>query len=244
MNELSNGILIELDNGKKYHTLDDWGLALGNNNYIAEPEQETWYINVPYKSGLIDLSESISGRRVFKQRGLAFSLGGKRQRHGWDTTISEMRNAIHGQKCKLTLDNDKEHYWVGRVYITEFDRFRDLGTFTLSVPQADPYKYNVLQSTDPWLWDPFNFQTGVIQSIGEITVNGTKNLTIPYGYMLIAPTFVCTNVNNLTVTQNGRVYNLNNGSNRFPSLLVNGDETTLTFNGIGNVTVVYRGGSL
>ena len=26
-----------------------------------------------------------------------------------------------------------------------------------------PYKWSVLSSTDDWLWDPFNFQNGVIR---------------------------------------------------------------------------------
>lgn len=244
-NKLTNGIKIELENGKTYHTLDTWGFALGNNNYISDPELETWYINVPYRNGFIDLSEAISGKRVFKQRALSFALGGIRSRAEWDGDISDMRNKIHGVKCKLILDNDKEHFWLGRVFITDFDRFRELGTFTLSVPQADPYKYNVLKSSEPWLWDPFNFETGVIQSVGKITVNGTATQTLPKGYMEVAPEFVCNNVTTLTVTQNGRTYTLTNGTNRFPRLLVNGDyETTLTFNGHGDVTTVYRGGSL
>ena len=39
MNELTYGIAIYVeDSGKTYHTLNDWDLALGNNNYIGDPE--------------------------------------------------------------------------------------------------------------------------------------------------------------------------------------------------------------
>lgn len=245
MNELSNGITIELENGTKYHTLDDWGLALGNNNYIGDPEQETWYVNVPYRNGSIDLSESISGKRIFKQRPLAFTLGGLTNRNGWDSLISDIRNKIHGRKCKIIIDNDNEYFWLGRAYIVDFDRFRELGTFTLSVPQADPYKYNVLDSTEPWIWDSFNFRTGIIQSLNEVILdNEEKSIRIPEGYMPVSPQIICRDVRNLTVTQNGKSYKLIEGENRFPSLIVNEEETTLTFNGTGKALVVYRGGSL
>ena len=51
---LSIGIsIIVEDTMQTYHTLEDWGLALGNNNYIGDPEMETTYITVPGRDGLI-----------------------------------------------------------------------------------------------------------------------------------------------------------------------------------------------
>ena len=163
MNELSNGISIYVeDTGKTYHTLNDWGFALGNNNYISEPEMETNYIDVPYRNGLIDASTAITGRPIYKKRQLSFALGGERPRMGWDAVISQIRNSIHGRTCRLTLDNDPNYYWRGRVFIQNFDRFRGLGTFNLNVPIAEPYKVSHYTSADPWLWDPFSFENGII----------------------------------------------------------------------------------
>ena len=243
MNALSNGIKIEVD-GKSYHTLNDWGFALGNNNYISDPELETFYVNVPYRDGSVDLSTALTKRRVFKKRPLSFLLGGIRPRMDWDAVVSDIRNKIHGKECKITLDNDREHYWLGRVYVKDFDRTRGLGTFVISVPQADPYKYNVDVMGEPWKWGPFNFKTGIVHDEGAIEVNGTEIATIPAGEMPVSPIFIVTNANELTVTQNERTYELKNGSNRFPSLIVNDKETTLTYNGIGKVVLTYRGGSL
>lgn len=243
MNALSNGIKIEVD-GKTYHTLHDWGFALGNNNYISDPELETFYVNVPYRDAMVDLSTALTKRRVFKKRELSFSLGGIRPRMNWDSVISDIRNKIHGKECKIILDNDRDHYWLGRVYVVDFDRTRDLGTFTLSVPQAEPYKYNLDTVGEPWEWDPFNFETGITHDKGEISINGTETVTIPAGMMPIVPIFVVTDSINLTVTQNGKTYALKDGSNRIPSLFVNGEETELEYNGIGKVVITYRGGSL
>ena len=96
-NVLTYGISIYVeDSGNTYHTLDDWGLALGNNNYIGDPQMETTYIAVPGRDGLIDASEAISGRRVYRKRSLAFELGGMRDRLEWDGVISSMRNTPGG----------------------------------------------------------------------------------------------------------------------------------------------------
>lgn len=248
MNELTYGISIYVeDSGKTYHTLDDWDLALGNNNYIGDPEMETTYIQVPGRTGLIDASEVISGRRIYKKRSLEFELGGIRDRLDWDGVISAFRNNIDGRVCRLTLDNDKSYYWRGRAYIRGFDRFRDLGTFSLAVPTADPYKYNKTSSAEPWLWDPFNFETDMITYIGAITVVGSASVTIPHGHMATSPELVVSDLTSptFTVTANGTTYPLTVGTNRVPSILVGGDtDVELEFTGDGKIQIVYRSGSL
>lgn len=248
MNKLTYGISIYVeDSGETYHTLNDWDLALGNNNYIGDPEMETTYIQVPGRTGLIDASEVISGRRIYKKRSLEFELSGIRDRLDWDGVISAFRNNIDGRVCRLTLDNDKSYYWRGRTYIRGFDRFRDLGTFSLAVPTADPYKYNKTSSAEPWLWDPFNFETDMITYIGAITVVGSASVTIPHGHMATSPELVVSDMTSstFTVTANGMTYPLTVGTNRVPSILVGGDaDVELEFTGDAKVQIVYRSGSL
>jgi hypothetical protein len=128
-----------------------------------------------------------------------------------------------------------------------FDRFRDLGTFTLSVPSAEPYKYSRYSSSEPWLWDPFNFETDMITYIGAITVVGSETVTIPSGHMATTPDLVVSEKasNDFTVTVDGVEYFLAVGSNRIPSILVSGDEEVeMTFTGNAKVQIVYRSGSL
>lgn len=248
MNALSNGIKITVEEtGRIFHTLDDWGLALGNNNYIGDPEMETTYINVPGRDGLIDASTAISGRRVYKKRELAFELGGFHPGTNWDAIISSMRNNIEGRICRLTLDNDQQYYWRGRVYIQGFDRFRSVGTFTLAVPMADPYKYDVLSSAEPWLWNPFNFQTGVIIEAHATVITGSGSVTVPAGYMPVVPNILVSRKtsNTFKVTYGGISYTLDNGDNYISAIIVNGDNSvTLNFTGSATVQIVYRGGSL
>ena len=248
MNALTIGISIYVeDSGRTFHTLNDWGCALGNNNYIGAPEMETTYITVPGRNGMIDASEAVSGRRIYKKRELSFELGAVNPRLSWDGIISNFRNNVNGRVCRLTLDNDIGYFWRGRVYVEDFDRFRDLGTFTLHVPVADPYKYDVNSSAEPWLWDPFNFETGVITNTGAVVIDGSGSVTINHGHMLTCPEIVVSDLTSSSfyVTFNGSDFALVPGSNTIPSILVGGEEdVTLTFTGSATVQVVYRGGSL
>ena len=248
MNELTMGIKIYVEEtGRTYHTLDDWDFALGNNNYISEPVMETKYIDVPYRDGLIDASTALTGRPIYKKRQLSFNLGGVRERLAWDAVISGIRNNVNGRICRLTIDNDKGYYWRGRVFIEDFDRSRGLGSFTLNVPSAEPYKYSVNSSSEPWLWDPFNFETDMITYEGAWDVNGSLTETIPSGHMPTVPQFV---VNDLVgeyigLSVGGFTYKLYAGTNIIPEIIVGSyNDVTLTFTGYGKVQCVYRSGSL
>ena len=247
MNELTNGFTISIEGTtKSWHSLDDWGLAIGNNDYIGEPVQETTYIQVPGRDGLIDVSETVAGRPIFKKRSISIVVGALHNRMDWDSVMSGIRNKIHGRVCHIIFDNDITYYWRGRVSVNSFDRSRRLGTFKIEMPNADPYKYSISSSAEPWLWDPFNFETDVITYIGAITVTGSETVTLPSGNMLVSPEFVVSDiVGSLIVECNGRTYTLVQGTNNIPSILVGGDnEVELEFTGNGKVQIVYRSGSL
>jgi len=248
MNELTNGAtIIVISNDHQYHTLDDWGLAIGNNNCISEPEMETKYIDIPGMDGQLDVSEALSGRPIYKTRQINIEVGGIRERNNWDAVISSMRNSIHGREVKLIFDNDPSYYWKGRIYITDFDRARRLGTFTLSMPAADPYKYNIQDSGEPWLWDPFNFLTDSIHDYSSIQITGSGTVTIPSGFMPVTPTIMVSNMTSTTfkVTYKGKTFSLMSGSNYLPEIIINyEDEVKLVFTGTAKVSILYRGGSL
>ena len=245
---LTYGITIYVeDSGKTFNTLTDWHCALGNNNYIGDPEMETTYIEVPGRNGLIDATEAVSGRRIYKKRSLSFELGAVNPRLNWDSIVSTLRNNVNGRVCRVTIDNDPGYYWHGRVYIENFDRTRELGTFELNIPVADPYKYDIASSAEPWLWDPFNFETGVITQTGSEVITDSGTITIAHGHMLTCPQIVVSDMvsTSFRVEYNGTSYVLTSGTNIVPSILVGGEnDVTLTFYGSATVQVVYRGGSL
>lgn len=238
-------IVVEGENAT-YHTINTWGLAIVNTDYIKEPEQETAYIGIPFTDGFIDVSEVVAGRPVYKKREISVKLKGFREIKDWDNVISDIRNKLHGKICRVSFDNDKGHFWKGRVYVDDFTRTKTMGYFILNMPQADPYKYNWQGYGEPWVWDTFNFRNGVTYTLGEIEVNGTATITIPAGIIPVMPTFKCTGItNSLTVSDGVTTIELENGTNKDPRIEVNGkNEVTLTFTGHGKVTVTFRGGSL
>ena len=105
----------------------------------------------------------------------------------------------------------------------------------------------MLSSADPWLWDPFNFETGVIIQQDAKIITGSGSITIPHGHMPTCPQFVVSSVISapFTVVSEAKSYELTAGTNTIPAILVGGeDDVTLDFTGSATVQVVYRGGSL
>lgn len=242
----SVGVTIKLENSSKsYHTYRNWDLVVTNSTPVGAPEQQTNFIEVIGRNSLIDVSDALIGRPSYKSRKITIKLAGIKQRKSWDNVISDFRNKIDGRIIQVIFDNDKQYYYRGRCHVEGFERIYDKGEFTLSIPMADPYKYEVSSVTEPWLWNPFSFVDGVVRNFGEIVVNGTATMMIPKGHMYVVPEFQVSSTTEIIMSNGVREYKLTAGKNRFPSLLVNGDEeVNLTFTGQGTVTIDYRGGSL
>lgn len=235
-------------NGNVFNTWTDWHLRIQNFDCIGDPEQQTSFVTVPGSNVQIDMSEALTGRPVFKSREINVKLSGVAGKYDWSALYSSMRNNIEGRVCRLQFSDDAAYFWRGRVHIENTDSFIGVGSFELSVPEAEPYKYDVLSSSDAWLWDPFNFETGVIYSLTAIEVDGSETVKLPKGHMPVAPEFVCSDIassGSLTVSNGTYTKTLRNGSNKDPRIVVNGEsEVTLTFTGAGTVEIEYRGGSL
>ena len=110
---------------------------------------------------------------------------------------------------------------------------------------AEPFKYDLTASDDDWLWDPFNFETGIIRELAGITVSNGKSVTITGGGMPTVPEFVVTESASLAVTYNGKSHNmLLPGTYRFPAIKIGADDVTLQFTGSGKLSIRYRGAYL
>lgn len=148
MNSITNGFKIYIeDSGKAYHSIEDFGFAIANTNYIGDPVLEETIIDIPFSNPL-DLSEVATGYPVFKNRPINLELGCKRPRWEWDALISKFRNLYDGKICRIVFDNDPLWYWQGRVRIQNVNRVRTLGTFTLYM-DALATKYSVEEVVIP-----------------------------------------------------------------------------------------------
>lgn len=231
------GVLI----GEK-HTLKDWGLG-----WLAVtlgfPEPKTYEQDVPGADGTIDLTEAMTGGDVkYKNRSLSLEFEVPDRDFGdWANKVSEIANYLHGQKMKIILDNDKSFYYIGRLSVDTEKTDREESKLVLS-GDVDPYKYERCGSLEDWLWDSFNFETGIIRDYKDMEVAGTRTLILRGRRKKVIPVFDCSVP--MKVSFAGTEYDLPAGKSKVFDICLGEGDHELIFTGDGTVSVDYRGGML
>lgn len=227
-----------------YHTWKDWELYLQKVS-IDYPVRKEYKVSVPGMDGSIDLSEILTdGEPRYQNRMLAFTFefadGGYKEMF---TRVSKISNRINGKRLKITLDEDPQFYYEGVVQVKADKTNIMVSSFDITV-EADPYKYDVLSSTDAWTWDSFNFQTGIILVLKDIQITTGNTTVVVPGNQEEGSSIPIINVTKLTspmtVSFKGRSYSLKQGRNRFPQIRVGRGAVTLQFTGSGMVNIEYR----
>lgn len=225
----------------RIHTEQDWGLKLLS-VYIPMPDPKTQILDIPGGDGSIDLTE-INGRPAYNERDgveLVFDLMDGSYEN-WFLKYSQFAAEVHGRKVKMVLDDDPDHYYMVRLKLDGKKSNPVYGQITFS-GTAEPFKYDLTATNEPWLWDTFNFETGVIREIEEVEITAENNkVTIIGAGIYTPPVFVVSQADNLKLTYGGRTYTLQVGRNRFPAVRVGKEDVTLTFSGTGKFEVEYRG---
>lgn len=220
---------------------DTYKAPLAERHSVQPPEPKTFLQDIPGADGSADLSEVTSGRPIYERREITMNFSCVYSESQWATVFSDIQKQFHGKEGKIIFDDDQDYYYFGRMTVSEYKRNRKVGSFTITA-NAEPYKYELLSSLEPWLWDPFNFIKGIIRSYGDLVVSGTLKLTIPGTEKWIIPIFIVTG--SLTVTFEGTTNQLTAGTNKIYSIAIKSGDNVFTFTGTGTVSVDYRGGIL
>lgn len=223
------------------HMLKDLGLALSRTDCVQPPEPKTNIIDIPGADGLIDLTESLSGRTLYNNRIITMEFGRGLKKEAWPTMYSRIQSLFHGKQVKVIFDDDTEYYYLGRATVSDYARTQMLGTLTITV-SAEPYKYEMYGGLDDWLWDPFNLRTGIIRNYKNLVVSGTRNVKITGRDKVIVP-LIISNAS-MTVTFKGSTYNIVAGNNKIYDIEIVVGDNILTFTGNGTISIDYRGGIL
>lgn len=223
------------------HTSRDWGLKLVS-YHIPMPSVKEKVQDLPGAQGVLDLTEANGTVYYNRRENIEIVLELMDDSYQvWLARYSEIAAAIHGQKMKMILDDQPDYYYMVRLNLDSTKSDPVLSQFVLT-GTADPFKYDVSTSAEDWLWDPFNFRTGVIRVLKDIRITTTnKSVKVAGGGISTAPIFQVKTSNSLKVIFGGKSYPLAVGRNRLPEIRVGKTDVTLNFTGTGELTIDYRG---
>lgn len=230
------------------HSYKDLGLILAT-YYIPEPDVKDSRISIPYASGTVDLTESAGYVPYEDRKGVSFTFLIKNANYEeYYIALHKLANMLHGRKLKVILDSDPSYYYDCRLHVDPTKTDKNFAHITIT-GTANPFKYDLVASNEPWKWNPFSFVNGEIKkTLADIDIDGEETITIPKGGILTAPTFYVYTSQNLSVVFDDRAYSLDRDAStkaynvfRFPQIKVGDEDTELTFRGKGRISIEYRG---
>ena len=224
------------------NTWDDWHLVPTSRPLVNPPEVKTNYIELPGGDGMLDLTTALTGRPTYGNRTGSWEFLVMNGYQAWHTLYSEIMIYLHGKELRAVLDDDPNYFYLGRFSVNSWKSSKDWSSITIDY-NVGPYKKSILGSDQDWLWDPFNFETGIIRSYKNLAVDGSMTLVIDNDFMETVPT-ILTSEPGMTVTFNGTSYALAMGGNYNPNIRLTQGENTLVFAGNGTVTIQMQEGRL
>jgi len=231
----------DYETGERIHTYKDFGLIMTEHN-IPKPNPIENKVSVPYKSGAIDLTD-IAGDTPFSDRtGLSFSFklkDGGRDKVEW--IVTNIAKFIHGRKLIMLSDADKYFYYIVRLEVNYSKDSINWSNINIT-GTAEPYKYARFKSGENWLWNPFNFETGVITHLNDLVITDGATIPMDNDSIYTVPEFVVEESDGLALVFGGKTYSMPSANTYyFPQVRI-GDETlNLTFVGSGKLSINFRG---
>lgn len=154
------------------NTWDHWRIAPTERPSIAPPTAKTSYTEVPGASGKLDLSQILTGYPLYDNRIGNIEFVVMNDFRHWQAAYTDIMTTIHNKKLFMVYEEDPEYFYVGRWTVQNWKTNDDHSRIVLAY-DLEPYKWRVYDSDDAWLWDPFNFSTGVIASRNEDGFNSS-----------------------------------------------------------------------
>ncbi len=227
------------------NTWDDWHLIPSSRPVFNPPAPKTKFIDIPGADWHLDLSSSLTGDIAYNGRTGTMEFIVDNGHAEWHHLYSTIMEYLHGQELRAVLEDDPTHYYEGRFWVDSWKSLPQNSRIVIEYNVA-PYRYEITTSLEDWYWDDFNFETGVVREYADIRVDGSRVFTIPGDRLWVTPSFIVNSDNGkgMMVSHDGVTYHLPDGKSRVVAIRLGSGINTLIFNGLGTISVEYRGGTL
>lgn len=223
----------------------DWHLIPSSRPVFNPPTPKTKFIDIPGGDGQLDLTTSLTGDTVYQNRTGSFEFIVDNGHQEWFTLYSDIMDYLHGKLQRATLEDEPTFYYEGRFSVNKWKSDPHNSRITIDY-NVSPYKYEMHSSLEDWVWDTFNFETGIVREYKDLRVDGRLDFIIVGRRMRVTPSFIVKSDDGtgMKVKFNGVTYDLHDGSSRVINIQTVEGENKLTFTGNGTVSIEYRGGRL
>ena len=203
------------------HSYRDLKLVLGQKE-IAAPTVKTNKIEIDGADGSIDLTDFF-GEVKFGEATHVFPFTTLVPRNDFLSHYSTVKNALHGKKLRIILDDDPSFYYVGRCYVSKFTNEKGIGTISVEC-ECEPYKYKINKT------------------VVTRTVSGTADITLTNSRKRAVPTITTTAA--MTIVFGDGSWANAAGTFVIPELELAEGANNVTVTGTGTITFTWQEGAL
>lgn len=233
------------------NTWADWYLIPSSRPVFNPPKPKTKFIDIPGSDWHMDLSTVLTGDITYEGRtgSIEFYVDNGQlsdyKESKWATLYSEIMDYLHGQLMHATLEDDLGFYYEGRFTVNQWKSDPHNSKIVIDY-NVNPYKLESISSLDDWIWDTFNFETGIIREYKDLKVDGELEFMIIGRRMQVIPSFIINSNdgNGMDIEFNGQTFHLQDGTSKVLNIVTKSGENILKFIGNGTVSIKYRGGCL
>lgn len=205
------------------------------------PVAKTNTIEIPGADGKIDVTAAFGTTR-FNNRVITMvftDMDPYAHRYSNVTTVS---NALHGKTCKIVFDEDPLYYYQGRLSVKEFVVNKTTRTVTIEA-DCEPYKYLLNEGNEPWVWDSFNFENGVIRDYADITISGDTDVAVIGGWKNVHPIITSNAAMTVSIDSETQTVSFGVGVTKLYGITIPYGEHVLHFHGNGKVGIRIQVGT-
>ena len=167
-----------LDTGEERNFAKHWNMFPATELSFQPPEPKYVYEETGGVDGSLDETENAADRVLYNNRtgswelyitnrtGLELDIS---ESISWADMQSDLSNFLHGQKCKIQLEDDPNYYYIGRLKISGFDPNKHYQHVNIDY-EVEPYKYEL---------DEFDSGTISVSTTSTLTSYGSPMAAIP-----------------------------------------------------------------
>lgn len=205
------------------HSYRDLRLILESKE-MGAPNVKVNKVDIPGADSALDMTDFF-GEPKYEDVKHKFTFASMEPQDTFLSQFSTIKNAIHGKKVRIILDDDPSFFYMGRCFVSSFTNDKGIGTVGVEC-ECEPYKYKLAKTT-------------VTKA-----VNGTENITLTNGRKRAVPDVSIDTTGSLNIAYQSNVWDLGSGSYTLPELELTEGNNDVTVTGVGNITFTWQEGDL
>ena len=206
------------------HSFNDLRLILTSKE-IGSPEIKVRKIEIEGADSAIDYTDFF-GEPKYSDVTHKFNFSTIVHQAEFLSLFSTVKNALHGKKMRIILDDAPLFYYVGRLNVSSFTNEKNIGNISVEA-DCEPYKYKLAKT------------------VVSKTVNGTNNVVLVNGRKRSVPEVNITTEGTIRIEYQGvNIWDLGSGSFTLPELELVEGENLVTVTGTGTITFTWQEANL